>query len=45
MKALVCMVAWLLLPIAFLSVCYDVAKAFVEEKLGTALDKGKTNAR
>jgi hypothetical protein len=39
MKALVCMVAWLLVPIAFLSVCYDVAKAFVEDKLGAVLEK------
>jgi hypothetical protein len=39
MKAVVCFVVWLLVPIAFLSVCYDVAKAFVEEKLSTALEK------
>lgn len=41
MKAAVCLVVWLLVPIAFLSVCYDVAKAFVEDKLGAVLDKEK----
>jgi hypothetical protein len=37
-KAAVCLVVWLLVPIAFLSVCYDVAKAFVEDKLGAVLE-------
>jgi hypothetical protein len=37
MKTIVCIFVWLLVPIAFLSVCYDVAKEFVEQNLKAKL--------
>ena len=42
MKIIVCIFVWLLVPVAFISVCYDVAKEFVEEKLVTKLKEKNT---
>jgi hypothetical protein len=33
MKTIICIFVWLLMPVAFVSVCYDVAKEFVEDNL------------
>jgi hypothetical protein len=33
MKTIVCIFVWLLVPVAFISVCYNVAKEFVEQNL------------
>jgi hypothetical protein len=41
MKTITCIFVWLLVPVAFMSVCYDVAKEFVEKNLGTMLNKEK----
>jgi hypothetical protein len=42
MKTIVCIFVWLLVPVAFMSVCYDVAKEFVEENLITKLKEKHT---
>jgi hypothetical protein len=41
-KTIVCIFVWLLVPVAFVSVCYDVAKEFVEQKLSTMLKEKNT---
>ena len=43
MKTIVCIFVWLLVPIAFISVCYDVAKEFVEQNIETMLKKEKNS--
>ena len=42
MKTITCIFVWLLVPVAFMSVCYDVAKEFVEQNLGAKLKEKNT---
>jgi hypothetical protein len=42
MKTIICIFVWLLVPVAFLSVCYDVAKEFVEQNLVDKLKEKNT---
>jgi hypothetical protein len=42
MKTITRVFVWLLVPIAFLFVCYDVAKEFVEQKLTAKLEEKNT---
>ena len=37
MKAFLILLVWLMLPVAFVVVAFDVAKAFVEEKFAAKL--------
>jgi len=42
MKTITYIFVWLLVPVAFLSVCYDVAKEFVEQNLVDKLKEKNT---
>ena len=42
MKAFLILLVWLMLPVAFVVVAFDVAKAYVEEKVKAKLKEKNT---